>query len=572
MFVTGRFEGDKQMGIVIPDSKIIRRDIYINGKDINGAKFGDKVLCKLINFEDQTDENAELHGKIEDVIGTAGELTTEIQSVLAKYNLIEEFPQDVIDETGKINAGEDAGKRLDYRSKNCITIDPKDAKDFDDAVSIEKLQNGNYLVGVHIADVSHYVKENTKLDEEALKRATSVYLADRVIPMLPEILSNDICSLRPGEDRLTFSVLIEITPKGIVKKYDIKKTIINSKRRFTYQEVQDIINTKKGDFQEDILLLFKLSQNLTKKRMNEGSLDFESKEVKFTFTPKGKIKEILVKDRLDSMRLIEEFMLLANKCVTEFVSKKQKEEKRYLPFIYRVHDLPDQEKLKQLSEFIKQFGYKVKLTTPVPDKESLKKLLTEVKGKPEEYVINDLLIRSMAKAIYTDKNIGHYGLGFEDYTHFTSPIRRYPDLIVHRILYDYIQNEPVSQPRINKYKRELPDMCKHCSLQEQNAVNAEREVVKIRQIEYINDHLDKKYEGIISGIIERGVFIEINDILIEGMVRFKDIKDDYYEFDQKNHRAIGRRKRKVFRAGTKVKVKVLKTNMETKKIDFTLLN
>lgn len=559
------------MGIVIPDSKIIRRDIYIDGKDINGAKFGDKVLCKLINFEDQTDENIELHGKIEDVIGTAGELTTEIQSVLAKYNLIEEFPQDVIDETGKIKAGEDAGQRLDYRSKNCLTIDPKDAKDFDDAVSIETLQNGNYLIGVHIADVSHYVKENTKLDEEALKRGTSVYLADRVIPMLPEVLSNDICSLRPGEDRLTFSVLIEITPKGIVKKYDIKKTIINSKRRFTYQEVQDIINTKKGDFQEDILLLFKISQNLTKKRMNEGSLDFESKEVKFTFTPKGKIKEILVKDRLDSMRLIEEFMLLANKCVTEFVSKKQKEEKRYLPFIYRVHDLPDQEKLKTLSEFIKQFGYKVKLTTPVPDKDSLKRLLTEVKGKPEEYVINDLLIRSMAKAIYTDKNIGHYGLGFEDYTHFTSPIRRYPDLIVHRLLYDYIQKEPVSQPRINKYKRELPDMCKHCSLQEQNAVNAEREVVKIRQIEYINDHLDKTYEGIISGIIERGVFIEINDILIEGMVRFKDIKDDYYEYDQKNHRAIGRRKRKVFRAGTKVKVKVLKTNMETKKIDFTLL-
>lgn len=570
-FVTGRFEGDKQMGVVIPDSKIIRRDIYIEGKNINGAKFGDKVLCKLINFEDQVDENSDLYGTIEDVIGTAGELTTEVKSVLAKYNLIEEFPQDVINETAKIQAGANPGDRLDYRDKNCLTIDPKDAKDFDDAVSIERLSNGNYLLGVHIADVSHYVKENTKLDEEALKRGTSVYLADRVIPMLPEVLSNDICSLRPGEDRLTFSVLIEMTPKGNVKKYDIKKTIINSKRRFTYQEVQDIINTKKGDFEDDILLLYKLSKNLTKKRMNEGSLDFESKEVKFTFTAKGKIKEILVKERLDSMRLIEEFMLLANKCVTEFVSRKQKEEKRYLPFIYRVHDLPDQEKLKVLSEFIKQFGYKVKLTTPVPDKDSLKKLLAEIKGKPEEYVINDLLIRSMAKAIYTDKNIGHYGLGFEDYTHFTSPIRRYPDLMVHRILLDYIQKKPTPQAKVNKYKNELPDMCKHCSLQEQNAVNAEREVVKIRQIEYINDHLDKTYEGIISGIVERGVFIEINDILIEGMVRFKDIKDDYYEFDQKNHRAIGRRKRKVFRAGTKVKVKVLKTNMETKKIDFTLL-
>lgn len=559
------------MGVVIPDSKIVRRDIYIEGKNINGARFGDKVLCRILNYEDQVDENADLYGKIDEIIGTAGELTTEIQAVLAKYNLNEEFPQEVINETAKIKVGDKPGERLDYRGKNCVTIDPKDAKDFDDAVSIEKLPNGHFLLGVHIADVSHYVKENTALDEEALKRGTSVYLADRVVPMLPEVLSNDICSLRPGEDRLTFSVLIEMTVKGVVKKYDIKKTIINSKRRFTYQEVQDIINTKKGDFKEDILQLYKISTNLTKKRMDEGSLDFESKEVKFIFTKKGKIKEILVKERLDSMRLIEEFMLLANKCVTEFVSKKQKEEKRYLPFIYRVHDLPDGEKLKQLSEFIQQFGYKIKLKGPIPDKDSLKKLLTEIKGKPEAYIINDLLIRSMAKAIYTDKNIGHYGLGFEDYTHFTSPIRRYPDLMVHRILFDYIQKKSIPQALINKYKKDLPELCKHCSMQEQNAVNAEREVVKIRQIEYINDHMDKTYEGIISGIVERGIFIEIDDILIEGMVRFKDIKDDYYEYDQKNHRAVGRRKRKIFHAGGKVKVKVLKTNMETKKIDFTLL-
>lgn len=559
------------MGIVVPDSKIVRRDIYISEENINGAKFGDKVLCKLINFEDQADERADLYGKIEDVIGTAGELTTEIKSVLAKYNLVEDFPKEVIDETNKIKVSSNPGKRLDLRKKNCITIDPKDAKDFDDSVSIEKLKNGHYLLGIHIADVSHYVKENTQLDKEALQRGTSVYLADRVIPMLPEILSNNICSLRPGEDRLTFSVMIEITITGIVKSFEIKKSIINSKRRFTYQEAQEIIKSKKGDFSEEILLLYKLSINLTKKRMTEGSLDFESKEVKFEFTKTGKIKNIIIKERLDSMRLIEECMLLANKCVTQYVSKRQKEERKHLPFIYRVHDLPDKEKLKQLSEFIKQFGYKVKLTGPVPDKNSLKKLLEEIKGKPEEYIINDLLIRAMAKAIYTDQNIGHYGLGFEDYTHFTSPIRRYPDLMVHRILYTYLQNENL-QSNINKYKKELPGICKHSSIQEQNAVNAEREVIKIRQIEYINEHLQKKYEGIISGIVERGIFVEINDLLIEGMVRFKDIKDDYYMFDPKNHCATGRNTRRVLRAGNKVKVKVLRTNMETKKIDFELLN
>lgn len=569
-FVTGRFEGNSTWGAVIPDSKIIKKEIQVEGKNSNGAKAGDKVLCKILNYEDQTNERAELYGKVEDIIGTAGELTTEIKAVLAKYNLEEDFPDKVLKEAQQIEENQDPGERLDYRNKNCFTIDPQDAKDFDDAVSVEKLRNGNYLVGVHIADVSHYVKENTELDKEALKRATSVYLVDKVVPMLPEVLSNNICSLRPNEDRLTFSVLIEMTEGGDVKKFDIKKTIINSKRRFTYSDAQKVIDTKKGDLKKDVLLLYKISKNLTKKRMAEGSLDFESKEVKFTFTKSGKVKDIVVKERLDSMRLIEEFMLLANKCVTIYVSQKQKKDKLNYPFIYRVHDIPDGEKLKQLSEFIKQFGYNVKLKGPVPDKGSLKKLLDEIKGKPEEFVINDQLIRSMAKAIYTDQNIGHYGLGFEDYTHFTSPIRRYPDLIVHRILHDYLSGKNISQ-KINKYSTILPEIAKHCSLMEQNAVNAEREVIKIRQIEYINSHLNKPFTGIVSGIIERGMFIEINEILIEGMVRFKDLKDDYYEYDEKNHRAVGRRTRKSFQAGQEVKVRVLKANMETKKIDFELI-
>lgn len=570
-FVTGRYEGNTTWGVVIPDSKIVKKEIQIEGKDHNGAKTGDKVLCRILNYKDQVNDRAELYGRVEDVIGTAGELTTEIKAVLAKYNLDEEFPTRVLKEAQEIEENQDPGERLDYRKKNCFTIDPQDAKDFDDAVSIEKLKNGNFLVGVHIADVSHYVKENSELDKEALKRGTSVYLVDKVVPMLPEVLSNNICSLRPNEDRLTYSVLIEMTEMGDVKKFDIKKTIINSKRRFTYSEAQEVIDTKKGDLKKDVLQLYKISKNLTKKRMAEGSLDFESKEVKFTFTKTGKVKDIVIKERLDSMRLIEEFMLLANKCVTIYVSQKQRKDKRNYPFIYRVHDLPDSEKLKQLSEFIKQFGYNIKLKGPVPNKASLKNLLDEIKGKPEEFVINDQLIRSMAKAIYTDQNIGHYGLGFEDYTHFTSPIRRYPDLIVHRILHDYISGDNLNGS-IGKYSKVLPEIAKHCSLMEQNAVSAEREVIKIRQIEYINRHLKKTFHGIVSGIIERGMFIEIDEILIEGMVRFKDLRDDYYEYDEKNHRAVGRRTRKSYHAGQEVKVRVIKTNMETKKIDFELIN
>ncbi len=571
-FITGRFEGDKNEGIVVPDSKIIKKDVYVTGENISGAKFGDKVLCKLVNYKDQNKERAELYGKIEEVIGTAGELTTEIQAVFGKYNLNEDFPEKVIKETERLSIEYDLNNRLDLREKKCFTIDPSDAKDFDDALSIEKLNTGNYLVGVHIADVSHYVKENTPLDIEALKRGTSVYLVDNVVPMLPEVLSNNICSLRPDEDRLTYSVMIEITEGAEVKGFEIKKSIINSKKRFTYQEAQDVIDKKKGPLKKEVLQLYKISKNLTSKRMKEGSLNFETKEVKFAFTKKGKVKDIVVKERLDSMRLIEEFMLLANKCVTQYITRRQKEEKRELPFIYRVHDLPDQQKLKDLSEFIIQFGYKIKLKPPVPDKESLKKLLEEINGKPEEYVINDLLIRAMAKAIYTDKNIGHYGLGFEDYTHFTSPIRRYPDLLVHRILHEYITEEGNLQSRINYYKKTLPEICKHCSLQEQNAVSAEREVIKIRQIEYINRHPNKIFNGIISGLIERGMFVEINDILVEGMVRYKDIEDDYYEYDQKNHCAIGRRTKKVYHAGQNVKVRILKTNMENKKIDFELID
>lgn len=568
-FVTGRFEAGSYYGTVIPDSRALKKEIYISSRFMENAKPGDKVLCEIINYEDIDNRNVELEGKIIEVLGRAGEADAEIKSVMRKYGLVKEFPEPVLEEADKISTAIKIEDRLDLRDKVVFTIDPVDAKDFDDAVSIDKLESGNFMLGVHIADVSHYVKENSELDIEALKRGTSVYLVNEVVPMLPERLSNHICSLRPHEDKYTFSVFIELDKKYKVVGYDIKKTIINSKRRFSYEEAQEIIDTKKGDYKKELALMYRISKNLTKLRMKEGSLDFDSQEVKFVLDEKGKVQQIKVKHRLDSMRLIEEFMLLANKCVTEFVTKKKKEDKTDYPYVYRVHDDPDIEKLNNLSEFVKQFGYNVKINTPRPDKKQIKLLLEEIKDKPEEYIINDLLIRSMAKAVYTDKNIGHYGLGFDDYTHFTSPIRRYPDLIVHRILYDYLKEDNL-QKKAAHYKRILSGICKQSSEREQNAVYAERELIKIKQIEYMARHVGDEFDGIISGIVTHGLFVEIMDILVEGMVRFRDIEDDYYEYDERNHRAVGRRHGKTFRAGDKIRIKLLKVNMENKKIDFVL--
>ena len=415
--------------------------------------------------------------------------------------------------------------------------------------------------------MSHYVTEDTPIDTEAKKRATSVYLVKNVIPMLPEKLSNDICSLKPNEDRLTFSIFITLSKRFTVKSFEIKKSVINSKRRFTYEEAQKVIDTKKGDFSKELLLMYKMSKSITLTRLKKESLDFDSNEVKFTFTKKGEVKDIIVKERLESMRLIEEFMLLANKCATVFVSDISKKNKLQYPFIYRVHDIPNKDKMKELAEFVTQFGYSIN----VEDKNSIRKLLMEIEGKPEEFIINNLLIRSMAKAIYTTKNIGHYGLGFKDYTHFTSPIRRYPDLVVHRMLNDYLKGGKGVIKRIEHYKKILPDVCKHSSIMEQNAEQAERDSIKLIQGEYISKHVGDEFDGIISGIVQFGMFVEIMDILVEGMVRFKDIEDDYYEFDPKKHIVVGRRKHKIFRAGQKVRIRVIRVNKESKKIDFAIV-
>lgn len=566
-FVTGRFENLKQYGLVYPDSKEFKKEIKISSRDFMNARTDDKVHVELLNPEDLRDEFSDLKGKIIEVFGQAGEKGSEEKSIIRKYNLIQVFPKEVEKEANDVKINYDLDDRADLRDKIVFTIDPQDAKDFDDAVSIEVNDDGSYLLGVHIADVSHYVNENTPLDKEALKRATSVYLVKNVIPMLPEKLSNDICSLKPNEDRLTFSIFITLTKKCALKKFEIKKSIINSKRRFTYEEAQKIIDTGKGDFAKELLQMYKISKSITLIRLKEESLDFDSAEVKFKFNKKGDVTDIVVKERLDSMRLIEEFMLLANKCATLYVNEISKTNRMHYPFIFRVHDIPNKDKLKELSEFVKQFGYSIN----VDDKTSIRKLLKEIEGKPEEFIINDLLIRSMAKAIYTTKNIGHYGLGFKDYTHFTSPIRRYPDLIVHRVLNEYVNKGKNLLKEIEHYKKILPPVCKHSSMMEQNAEQAERESIKLMQTLYISKHIGDEYEGMISGIVQFGMFVEIMDLLVEGMIRFRDIEDDYYEYDEKKHYAKGRRKGKIFRAGQKIRLKVIRVSKENKKIDFALV-
>ncbi|MBL0106026.1 MAG: ribonuclease R [Ignavibacteria bacterium] len=567
LFISGKFENHGSYGIVFPDSRETKREILISPEAFGNAGNGDKVYLEIINPEDLKDENSDLRGEVTEVLGKSGDRLTEEKSIIRKFNLVKEFPREVENEAEKASIDVNLEERVDLRDKTIFTIDPIDAKDFDDAVSVEILEDGTYMLGVHIADVSHYVKEGSALDKEALKRATSVYLVKNVVPMIPEKLSNDICSLKPGEDRLTFSVFIKLSKRCAVKSYEIKKSVIRSKRRFTYEEAQEIIETKKGDFAEELLLMYKLSKSITLKRLKEESLDFDSNEVKFVFDSNGNVDDIVVKQRLDSMRLIEEFMLLANKCATIFVNDLSKKIKIKLPFIYRVHDIPNKDKMKELAEFVKQFGY----TINIEEKNSLRKLLTAIEGKPEEFLINNLLIRSMAKAIYTEKNIGHYGLGFKDYSHFTSPIRRYPDLLVHRILYDYIYNEKNIIKRAEHYKNIIPPAGKQSSIMEQNAEQAERESIKLFQGEYINKHIGEEYEGIISGMMQYGMFVEIMDILVEGMIRFRDIEDDYYDYDEKNHIARGRRRGRTFRAGQKVKIKVVRVNKETKKIDFNLV-
>ncbi|MFZ4619597.1 MAG: ribonuclease R [Bacteroidota bacterium] len=562
----GTLQKSKSFYFVLPDDPTVQRDFYIAPEHLNGAENGDKVLVELMEWDDPF-KNPE--GKIISTLGAAGDPFVELRSVIQAHHLPTSFPKEVEAAAAAIPAEipkAELDKRLDLRNVAVLTIDPHDAKDFDDALSIERLEGGSYRIGVHIADVSAYVTEGSVLDQEAFIRGTSVYLANQVIPMLPEKLSNNICSLVPNKDRLTYSVFMHVTEKGRVRKYEFARSVINSKRRFTYEEVETILDTKKGEYTEELNDLWSAAKILRKARMKNGSIDFDSPEAKFKYDEKGKPVDIFIKKRLKSNQLVEECMLLANQTVAKHIETLQKDGE-ILPFVYRIHDLPDKEKLKTLEEFVRKFGYKLNVSQSSSAKD-LQQLLLEIQGTKEENLINEVALRSMAKAVYSTDNIGHFGLAFDHYSHFTSPIRRYPDLLVHRLLWDYTNG--MNEKRKASMRKELPAMCKHCSDREKVAAEAERDSVKVMQVEYMRQHIGAEFPGIISGVIQYGVFVELNNMLVEGMLHVRDLNDDYYVFDEKQYSLVGERKGKRLRLGDAITVKVAKVTPERRQIDFVL--
>ena len=547
-----------------PDSQDFHRDIYLSKKNLKGATTGNKVLVGNIKWENP-DLNPE--GEVIEVLGMAGSRDTEIISLAREFNLQYKFNDKTEEEAEIIPmdiSPEDLAHRIDFRDKNVFTIDPEDAKDFDDALSITLLDNDNYSVGIHIADVSNYVTYNTNLDKEALDRGNSVYLVGKVIPMLPEKLSNNICSLVPGKDRLTYSVIAEISKRGKLVDYKIHKTVINSKRRFTYEEVQTIIEKENGDFVKDVLQLNSLAQTLRKKRMREGSIDFFSPEVKFELDEEGVPVRIIKKEAKQSNMLVEEFMLLANKIVAKHIAAPEKGDVR--PFIYRVHDLPDNEKIAEFAKFVRSLGYSFD-PNAASKSNQFHILMESVKDTEEEAVISELAIRSMAKAVYSTHNIGHYGLGFKHYTHFTSPIRRYADLMVHRLLYQYMEKKGKF-----RYSLEgLEEISDHISITERNATDAERQSVKLKQVEFLQNHIGDEFHAIISGVAHFGIFVKVTDILAEGLVKLRDLESDFYVYDEKKYALVGRATRKQFRLGDKVRVKLIRVDLEKSELDFIIL-
>lgn len=561
--VVGTLRKTKSFFFVIPDDKKIHRDIYIAREHLNGAKDGDKVAVHEIEWKSKV-LNPE--GEVKEVLGKSGSHDVEIAAIAREFGLAYQFPTNVVKEASAVPDNipdAEIKKRKDLRDDIVFTIDPADAKDFDDAVSIDVLENENYKVGIHIADVSYYVTENTSIYSEAKKRATSVYLVGKVIPMLPEKLSNKICSLVPNEDRLTYSVIAEITQRGRVIKYEIVKTIINSKRRFTYDEVQKIINKGEGEFAEKVLLLNKISKTLRSQRMRKGSIDFFTPEVEFVLNEEGVPLDIKIKKVKDSHKLVEELMLLANKIVACHV--KPKSAKDFYPFVYRIHDLPDKEKITEFARFVKSLGYSFDPKVTKNSKQ-FQKILDEVKGTDEESVVNEVSIRSMAKAIYSTNNIGHYGLGFPDYTHFTSPIRRFPDLIVHKLIFDYVDGGA----KINTPLESLNEICSHSSFQERNALEAERLSIKLKQMEYLHSKTGNVYNAVISGITHFGIFVEINENLAEGLIRLRDMESDYYIYDEKQYAIIGKHTGKRYRLGDRITVQLVRVDIEKREIDFVL--
>jgi ribonuclease R len=559
----GTVQTSRNFAFLIPSGKV-GFDIFIPLEKLNGAKNGQKAIAEIVEWPPNARSP---FGEIKEVLGDAGNNETEMHAILAEFELPHKFPENVDRAAEKIPLEipeEEIKKRRDFRSITTFTIDPHDAKDFDDALSLQKLKNGNWEVGVHIADVTHYVTPNTIIEDEAQSRATSVYLVDRVVPMLPERLSNGVCSLRPNEDKLCFSAVFELNDEADILKEWFGKTVIHSNRRFAYEEAQQVIETGEGDLTTEILKLNELANQLRDKRFKDGSIAFERVELKFEIDEKGKPVSVYFKEAKESNKLIEEFMLLANKRVAEFVGKKG-ENKSTKTFVYRIHDKPDPDKLSTFNTFIQRFGFGIQLTTSKAISSSLNNLLNNVKGRKEQNLVETLAIRTMAKAAYSTRNIGHYGLAFEYYSHFTSPIRRYPDMMVHRLLEKYLAGGRSA----NEQKYE--DLCKHSSDMETRAANAERSSIKYKQVEFMQDHIGQTYPGVISGVTDFGIFVELEN-KIEGMIPIRELDDDFYIFDEKNYSLVGRHSHKTYQLGDDVTVKIWRTNLEKKQLDFQLIS
>jgi ribonuclease R len=586
--IVGTFHENRTGSCVIPDESKISRDIFISVKNRGKAQDGQKVVTEIIRW-------GELHqrveGKIIDILGHPGDPGVDILSVLHRYDLPEKIPAKIIKAAEEINSEisrETLEARLDLRDKLIFTIDPEDAKDFDDAISLEKLPNGNFLLGVHIADVSHYVEPASPIDVEALKRGTSVYLVDRVLPMLPERLSNEICSLKPGEDRLTYSVLMELSSESILKSYRIRESIIHSKARFSYRQVQHIIDALKSPDRDDkfddpanalpfadskskqelfdvLPEMVRLAEALRDRWEKSGSIDFEAPEPKVVLDKNNHPVELGVRERLESHKLIEAFMLLANRTVAEHIQKLRQQTGKKFSFVYRVHERPKGKKLEEFTRFTRALGYKLDSRDKITPKQ-FQRLLHHFRGTRHEIILEEVALRTMMKAVYSTHNVGHFGLAFKHYTHFTSPIRRYPDLVVHRLLKSYHQD----QSRLPQLPTKLGEICEIANEREIVAQEAERESIRAKQVEFMEDHLGEEFDGILSGVTSFGIFVEIPQYLVEGLVHISDLKDDYYVFDEKNYRLVGQNGNAIYRLGDLVRVRVAKVLKEMRKIDFVL--
>lgn len=545
----------------VPDTDKPMPDLFIPLTSLNGAKNKDRVVARLVKWEK---EDKKPVGEVVSVMQPEDENDAAMKELLAQAGFPLFFPEDVLEEAERLPDVLDSAeikKRKDCREIRTFTIDPVDAKDFDDAISIRKLSNGIYEIGVHIADVSYYVHPETELDEEAYKRATSVYLPDRVNPMLPERISNELCSLRPHEDKFTFSAIFQMNAKGEIKQYWLGRTVIHSDHRFTYEDVQEIIESKEGKFSEDILLLNEFAQKMRKKRFTKGAINFSSQEIRFKLDEKGKPVGIVVKESKEAHQLIEEFMLLANRTVAENISKIQINKKE-IPFPYRVHDQPDAERLAPFMEFAKKYGHKFDLSSPESIAASFNQMLADAKGKPEQHVLEQLGIRTMAKAAYTTENIGHYGLAFEYYCHFTSPIRRYPDVLVHRVLESVLQGKPMID-------KKMEEKCKHSSDRERAAMECERAGNKYKQVEYMRDYLGESFEGVVSGVASFGFWVETVEHKCEGLVSLIGLSDyDDFRLVETDYSLVGRRSGRTFRMGDKVTIRVMAANLEKRQLDY----